>query len=109
MKRCILDADSAVDIYLKQLVTAELVEGWDRKLPNLGYEQRLLVLTAVAPALGVPPLPPFILESLLDLRAERNKVAHGTNAQVDAARAADLIAAALVALNHFKQMHGEAA
>lgn len=109
MKRSLLDADSAVDISLKQLVTPELVKGWTRKLPNLGFEQRLLVLTAAAPALGMTPLPPFILESLLDLRGERNKVAHGTNAQVEAAQAARLNAGALVAMNHFRQMHAEAA
>lgn len=105
MKRSLLDADSAVDISLKQLVTANLVGGWNRKLPNLGFEQRLLVLTAAASAPGVRPLPMFLLESLLDLRAERNRVAHGSNAAVDTVKAAHLICAALVAMFHLKRMH----
>jgi hypothetical protein len=99
MKRCLLDADSAVDISLKQLVTADLVPGWNRKLPNLGYEQRLLVLTAALSARGAGPIPDPILDLLIELRAERNKVAHGTNAQVDPARAANLISNALVAMS----------
>lgn len=117
MKRSLLDADSAVDISLKQLVDiglkqlvkAELANGWPKKLPQLGFDQRLLVLTTLSRALGMTPLPAFILESVLELRSERNAVAHGSNEQVDAAKAAHLIAAALVAMNHFKKMLGEVA
>jgi hypothetical protein len=103
LKRCLLDADSAIDITLKQLVTSDLVPGWSRKLPNLGYEQRLLLVMSVLSARGLGVIPEFFLNLLLDLRVERNRVAHGTSAQVDSNRAAVLISGALVAmtqLNH---------
>lgn len=103
MKRCLLDADSAMDISLKQVVTAELVPGWDRKLPNLGYEQRLLVLMAALSGRDLGTIPDYFLGLLLDLRAERNKVAHGTNEQVNAAQAASLISGALVAMSQLGQ------
>lgn len=104
MKRCLLDADSAVDISLRQLVTADLIPSWTRRLPNLGYEQRLLVLTAALSARGGAPIPDKFLNLLLDLRLERNKVAHGTNAQVDSSVAATLISGALVAMSQLGRL-----
>ena len=102
LKRCLLDADSAVDIFLKRAVTAKLVRGWDRTLPNLGYEQRLLVLTAALSARGLDTIPSYFLNLLVELRNERNKVAHGTNEQVDAVHAARLISGALVAMSQLR-------
>lgn len=99
LKRCILDADSAVEVCLKQLVTAKLAPGWDRKLPNLGYEQRLFVVSVILSAHGLGTIPSGFLQLLVDLRSERNKVAHGTNEQVDAGEAARLISGALVAIS----------
>lgn len=98
LKRALLEAHSAVDVALRGLMNHQLIPAWKGKFPSLGFDQRLLVLTAALRGCDIEPLPSTVVSALIELKDERNRAAHGSNVLVEDKKAAWLICNALAAL-----------
>ena len=105
MIRSLIDADAAVDVSLRQLVTKDFIPGWNRGVPRMGLHLRLLILTAALGARGEDPLPEAMVDLLLKLNSRRNEAAHGSNTEIDPQQVAELITAALVGVSRFQRWH----
>lgn len=105
MIRSLIDADAAVDVSLRQLVTKDFIPGWNRGVPRIGIHLRLLILTAALGARGEDPLPEAMVDLLLRLNSRRNEAAHGSNSEIDPQKVAELITAALVGVSQFQRWH----